>query len=1160
MSIDPILSGPIEQTIATKSKKSIIDLLITQTGISPVSNANKPEQMCEASNVDTGQPVAKDKVLSSIMQCLIKIFVNIVGVNHPAVKQLVSHKDINNLSQEQIWELLTQLGKEIFGSNDSGTKLSQLIGVIENDNIDDDALKQTLNTIFTNEQYPCDVVDDLIQEVHKIRDEYKKFLTAKTVKTVSAEAFDDSRKSVKSKQILEKMFQNNSLDNNITGYNIQSSEDLLEFDAVLLEMLNPNSKYCIDKILTDRVSVVKFIEMFSRTSYYKVDNLTTVALDDYLKHFSYILPKLIDKVSIDIVNLLLPNGNVNPNTDLYTINAYCTVFVYINYIFQHLNNLRNDNALNYAKSQMDTKFKAVQFALQKYFDQYPLPQIPKKKLVDTCDSPLAMCISCVCANGCIYKKEKSQKEGGGWADDSVNVFGDKDVRFAKLRDNRVCTFNDDKYYLGKDSALYQAVFKNDLYVSRDNDNQTMYKHMTSIQANWESIRNKDIINQINDMESSINALSNIIFGTLQDGAKFVQLYGVWFGWSASGDFCYHDTMQLCQLQRSSNYTFGDYQLSYENDNLVFDKDGEKYILTKDMELSFHDKKSNVYTRKWNDLNININTKSSINYLYDTTNKVYNLDGCLYQKDSNELIVVTNDSYQYRIDTSHNVYTKIGDSEYNIYKDTDGWLWCSSIDNANETQYCLHNGLLTMTNKDREQRKEELSQSNALQAYNVYSQGCHRDSSSYNTSEGMQPLVNLLPDDRYVKEKNFFSTVFKILEDVNNSKCDYSSYVYFGFKFTQSDIATVKTGLKCLLRYKQKFDLIYDNKKIPSILNEQDRQDLQCFIILTATFRSLYSCLYPQSQITLNEAFECKYGHYISDINKDKPVNFKDILSGDKEILQMMRLFAAPLTFNVACEIQEVLNSKTTNNSIENEPQTDNSEPVTSYSQLQLATEPIRTDLTWKDKRQVIVDNANCLFFDNNTLKGCHMTFNELLDFMKNNPNYENYSQEDKTKRAYKDICDLFIEVNKNRNEFYALNEKAKYDFSYLNYMFRLPQDEKFNYTIPDEYFERIKLLIQSTTDDHLRKYFELILKSYDFYTKIRQVVLDNDTRNHKNSHYNDNCLSDLREIASQFGLQSREDFKKTYLTKFWALDCQWEWGQIRDKLYPTPDAKHKKNK
>lgn len=189
-----------------------------------------------------------------------------------------------------------------------------------------------------------------------------------------------------------------------------------------------------------------------------------------------------------------------------------------------------------------------------------------------------------------------------------------------------------------------------------------------------------------------------------------------------------------------------------------------------------------------------------------------------------------------------------------------------------------------------------------------------------------------------------------------------------------------------------------------------------------------------------------------------------------------------------------------------------------------------------------------------------MTFNELLDFMKNNPNYENYSQEDKTKRAYKDICDLFIEVNKNRNEFYALNEKAKYDFSYLNYMFRLPQDEKFNYTIPDEYFERIKLLIQSTTDDHLRKYFELILKSYDFYTKIRQVVLDNDTRNHKNSHYNDNCLSDLREIASQFGLQSREDFKKTYLTKFWALDCQWEWGQIRDKLYPTPDAKHKKNK
>lgn len=111
MSIDPILSGPIEQTIATKSKKSIIDLLITQTGISPVSNANKPEQMCEASNVDTGQPVAKDKVLSSIMQCLIKIFVNIVGVNHPAVKQLVSHKDINNLSQEQIWELLTQLGK-----------------------------------------------------------------------------------------------------------------------------------------------------------------------------------------------------------------------------------------------------------------------------------------------------------------------------------------------------------------------------------------------------------------------------------------------------------------------------------------------------------------------------------------------------------------------------------------------------------------------------------------------------------------------------------------------------------------------------------------------------------------------------------------------------------------------------------------------------------------------------------------------------------------------------------------------------------------------------------------------------------------------------------------------------------------------------------------
>lgn len=925
----PSRSDQVEQTRETKSKKSIIDLLTTQTGISPVSNANKLEQIGEASNVDTGQPVAKDKVLSSIMQCLIKIVVNIVGVNHPAVKQLVFRNDINNLSQEQIWELLTQLGKEIFGSNDSGTKLSQLIGVIENDNIDDDALKQTLNNIFPNEQYPCNV-EDLIQEVKDIRDEYKKFLTAKTVKTVSAKAFDDSRKSVNAKQILENMFQNPTLDN-ISGYRIKSSEDLLEFDAVLQEMLNSKSKYCIDKILTDRVSVVKFIEMFSRTSYYKVDNLTTVALDDYLKHFSYILPKLIDKVSIDIVNLLLPNGNVNPNTDLYTINAYCTVFVYINYIFQHLNNLRNDNALNYAKSQMDTKFKAVQFALQKYFDQYPLPQINKKKLVDTCGSSLAMCISCVCENGRIYTKEKSQEEGGGWADDSVNVFGDKDVRFEKLRDNIGCTFNYEECTRGKYSALYQAVFNNDLYVSRDNDNQAMYKHMTSIQANWESIRNEDIINQINDMESSINALSNIIFGTLQDGAKFVQLHGVWLGWSASGDFCcYHDTTQLCQWQRSSNYTLGDYQLSYENDNLVFDKDGEKYILTKDMELSFHDKKSNVYTRKWNDLNININTKSSINYLYDTTNKVYNLDGCLYQKDSNELIVVTNDSYQYRIDTSHNVYTKIGDSEYNIYKDTDGWLWCSSIDNANETQYCLHNGLLTMTNKDREQRKHELSQSNALDAYNLYSKCYHRNAPPYNTSEGMQSLVNLLPDDRYVKEKNFFSTVFKILEDVNNHNGDCCGYPYLGFKFTQSDIATVKTGLKCLLRYKQKFDLIYDNKKIPSILNEQDRQDLQCFIILTATFRSLYSCLYPQSQITLNEAFECKYGHYISDINKDKPVNFKDILSGDKEILQMMRLFAAPLTFNVACEIQEVLNSKTTNNSIENEPQTDNSEPVTSY--------------------------------------------------------------------------------------------------------------------------------------------------------------------------------------------------------------------------------------
>lgn len=46
-------------------------------------------------------------------------------------------------------------------------------------------------------------------------------------------------------------------------------------------------------------------------------------------------------------------------------------------------------------------------------------------------------------------------------------------------------------------------------------------------------------------------------------------------------------------------------------------------------------------------------------------------------------------------------------------------------------------------------------------------------------------------------------------------------------------------------------------------------------------------------------------------------------------------------------------------------------------------------------------------------------------------------------------------------------------------MFSLTLNAQFNDEIPDEHLDRINLLIQSTTDDHLKEYFELIKKSYE---------------------------------------------------------------------------------